>query len=82
MKAVLEIGIKDLNIHLVEILSALFQQDVTEVVIRKNTIKLEEFDKTLNIEDIMSSLKEHGHNELLLNDIENGFKDSTIYSEL
>ena len=44
--------------------------------------KLEEFDKTLNIEDIMSSLKEHGHNELLLNDIENGFKDSTIYSEL
>jgi hypothetical protein len=81
MKAVLEIGIKDLNLHLVEILSALFQQDVTEVVILKSTIKLEEFDRTLKIQDIMSSLKDYGHNELLLNDIENVLKDSTIYSK-
>ena len=81
MKAVLEIGIKDLNIHLVEILSSLFKQDVTEVLIRKNSIKLEEFDKTMNIQDVMSSLKEYGHNELLLNDIENGLKNSTIYSK-
>jgi len=80
MKAVLEIGIKDLNMHLIEILSTLFQQDISEVVIRKSTIKLEEFDKTMKIQDIMLSLKEYGHNELLLNDIENGLKNSTIYS--
>jgi hypothetical protein len=79
MKAVLEIGIKDLNLHLIEILGSLFQQDVTEVVIRKKEIKLEEFDKTLNIQDIIASLKETGHNELLLNEIENGLKDSSIY---
>jgi hypothetical protein len=81
MKAVLEIGIRDLNIQLVELLGALFQQNVTEVVIRKSAIKLEEFDKTLKIQDIMFSLKEYGHNELLLNDIENGLKVSTIYSK-
>jgi hypothetical protein len=81
MKAVLEIGIKDLNIHLVEIISALFQQDVSEVVIRKNEIKLEEFDKTLNVQDIMLTLKEYGHNELLLSDIENGLLNSSIYSK-
>jgi len=81
MKAVLEIGIKDLNMHLVEILSSLFQQDVTEIVIRKSTIKLEEFDKTMKIQDIIFYLKEYGHNELLLNDIENGLKSSSIYSK-
>jgi hypothetical protein len=81
MKAVLEIGINDLNIHLVDIITALFQQDVTEVVIRKNTIKLEEFDKTLNIKDIITSLKESGHNELLLNEIECGLINSSIYSK-
>ena len=41
MKAVLEIGIKDLNLHLIEILGSLFQQDVTEVIIRKKEIKLD-----------------------------------------
>lgn len=81
MKAVLEISIKDLNMNLVEILSSLFKQNVTEIVIRKNTIKLEEFDKDLKIQDIICSLKETGHNELLLNDIENGLKSSSIYSK-
>jgi hypothetical protein len=81
MKAVLEIGINDLNIHLVEVLESLFQQDVTEVLIRKSTIQLEEFDKTLKFQDVMKSLKDSGYNELLLNDIENGLKLSTIYSK-
>lgn len=81
MKAVLEIGIKDLNIHLVEIISALFQQDVSEVLIRKNEIRLEEFDKNLNVQDIMLTLKEFGHNELFLSDIEDGLLNSTIYSK-
>ena len=45
MKAVLEIDVNDLNTHLLEVLTALFQQNVTEVVIRKSTIILEEYDK-------------------------------------
>ncbi len=79
MKAVLEIDYSDLNINLIEVLDKLFKQDVNEILIRKNTIKIEEFDKTLEIQDIISSLKESGHNELLLKDIENGFKNSSIY---
>ncbi len=54
---------------------------VLEIVIRKNIINLEEFNKNLKIQDIISSLKETGHNELLLNDIENGLKSSSIYSQ-
>ena len=81
MKAVLEIGINDLNMNLIKILSSLFKKDVTEVVIRKNSIQLEEFDKTLKIQDIMTSLEGNGHNDLLLNDIEAGLKESSIYSK-
>jgi len=81
MKAVLEIGANDLNIHLVEVLNSLFQQNVTEVLIRRGINKLEEFDTTLKLDDIMTSLKAGGHNELLLQDVEQGFKNSTIISE-
>jgi hypothetical protein len=81
MRAVLEIGNQDLNIHLVEIINSLFQQDVTEIVIRKSGIKLEEFDQNNKIQEIISSLREHGHNELLLNEIETGLKSSSIYSK-
>jgi hypothetical protein len=81
MKAVLEIGKDELNIHLIEVINALFNQDVTEVVIRKNAIKLEEFDRSLKLEEVVYSLKEYGHNELLVNEIEEGLKNSSIYSK-
>jgi hypothetical protein len=81
MKAVLEIGINDLNIQLVEILTALFKKDITEVVIRKSAVTLEPFDKTQKLEDVMQSLKEHGHNELFLKEIENGLLNSSIYTK-
>jgi len=79
MKAVLEIGKNDLNLQLIEVLTALFNQNVTEIVIRKSTIKLEEFDKSQKVDDIMQSLKEYGHNSLLLNNIESGLKNSSVY---
>jgi len=78
MRTLLEIGKDELKIHLVEVINALFKQDVTEVIIRKNAINLEEFDKTLKIKDVVYSLNEYGHNELLVNEIEDGLKNSSI----
>ena len=75
MRAVLEIGNDELNIHLIEVINALFSQDVTEVVIRKNAIKPEEFDRNMKLEEVVYSLKEYGHNELLVNEIEEGLKN-------
>jgi len=75
----LEIGKDELNIHLVEVINALFKQNVTEVIILKNAIKLEEFDKSMKIEDVVYSLNEFGHNELFVNEIEEGLKNSLIY---
>ncbi len=82
MKAVIEIGMNDLNLRLVEIINALFKQNINEVVIRKNEMKLEEFDNTLDISDIVFSLKENGYNDLLIKDIEEGLKNSSIVNRV
>ncbi len=81
MKAVLEIGINDLNLRLIDVLTALFKQNVSEVVIRKGEVKLEEFDKTQSIENVLHSLKTAGHNDLLLSEIEQGLQNSSVYSK-
>jgi len=65
----------------VDVINALFQQNITEVVIRKSMIKLEEYDQSLKIEDVMQSLKDFGHSTLLLNDIENGLKNSSVFAQ-
>ena len=78
MRAVLEIGKDELNIHLIDVINALFKHDVSEVIIRKNAIKLEEFDRSLKLEDVVYSLNEFGHNELLVNEIEEGLINSSI----
>lgn len=80
MKAVLEIDSNDLNSHLIDVLNSLFQQDISEITLKKSTLKLEEFDKTLRLDEVLSKLKENGHNDLFLNDIELGFRESSIYA--
>ncbi len=80
MKAVLEIDINDLNGNLIDVLNSLFKQDFTEITIKKKDLKLEEFDKTLNLNEILNSFKEYGHNDLFLKEIENGFNESSLYS--
>lgn len=80
MKAVLEIGADDLNIQLIEVLNSLFKQEINEITLKKSSLQLEEFDNTLKLDEILLSLKENDHNELFLEDIESGFKNSSIYS--
>ncbi|MFY8160327.1 MAG: hypothetical protein ACOVNU_03285 [Candidatus Kapaibacteriota bacterium] len=80
MKAVLEIDSNDLNSHLIDVLSSLFQQNISEITLKKSSLKLEEFDKTLKLDEVLSKLKDNGHNELFLADLELGLKESSIYS--
>ncbi len=81
MRAVLEIEHKDLNSKLIDVLNLLFNKDIEEIIIRKNNINLEEFDKSFKIDEIIYSLNDSGHNSFLLNDIVEGFKNSSIFSK-
>ncbi len=66
MKAVLEIETNDLNIHLIEVINSLFNQDFTEITIKKSELRIEEFDKSLNFSEMLTSFKENGHNDYFL----------------
>lgn len=80
MKAILEIESNELNNNLLEIINSLFNKDFTEITIKKSGIEIEEFDKTLDLNHIINSFKENGHNELFLKELEKGFQESSIYS--
>ena len=79
MKEVLEIDSNDLNSNLIDVLNSLFQQDFSEITLKKSTLKLEEFDTTLNLDEVMSKLKETGYNYLFLADLELGLRNSSLY---
>ncbi len=80
MKAVLEIGLMDINPNLLEILRDLFQKNVSEIVVRKNTIEFKEFDHSISLDDVASSLKDYGHNTELIAEIKEGLENSSVYS--
>lgn len=80
MKAVLEIDSNDLNSHLIDVLNSLFQQDFSEITLKKSTLKLEEFDSTLKLDEVMSKLKKSGHNDLFLQDLDLGLRESSIFT--
>ena len=81
MKAVLEININELNVNLLEVVRSMFQKNVTEIVLKPQTITLEEFDNSLSINEITNSLQENGHNAEFIAEIQDGLQNSSIYSE-
>jgi len=80
MKAVLEINLNELNTNLLEMISSMFKKNVTEIVI-KPTATLEEFDKSLSINEVINSLRESGHNTEFITEIKDGLANSSIYNK-
>ncbi len=81
MKAVLEINLNELNTNLLEIVRSMFNKNVTEIVLKPQTITLDEFDKSLSISEITNSLQKNGHNAEFIAEIKDGLQNSSIYSE-
>ena len=81
MKVVLEINLNELNANLLEIVRLMFNKNVTEIVLKLQAITLEEFDKSLSIEEITNSLQESGHNANFIAEIKDGLQNSSVYSK-
>jgi len=75
MKVTLEINFSDLNKNFVKILSYLFENNIPEITLKRNFVSLEEFDKSIETEQIIESLKQHGHPENVLRKIEKELKN-------
>ena len=81
MKAVLELNLNELNENLLEMVRSMFQKNITEIVLKPKAIKLEEFDKSLSINEVINSLQENGHNAEFIAEIKDGLENASIYDK-
>ena len=81
MKAVLEINLNEIDANFIEIVRSMFQKNITEIVLKPQTITLEEFDKSLSIDKVINSLQNNGQNAEFISEIKNGLENSSIYNE-
>ncbi len=49
-------------------------------MLKPQTITLEEFDKSLSLNEVISSLQESGHNTEFIAEIKDGLENASIYS--
>jgi hypothetical protein len=80
MQAILNININEVNNNLLNIIKELLLKNI-EVIIRKDTIKIEEFNKNIPLSKVMVDFSENGYSKEFLQDLKEGFDTSTLYSK-
>ena len=81
MKAVIEIDLNDLNSGFLDMVRSMFQKNVTEIILKRGKIELQEFDKSLSIDEIKDSLEKSGYSKELISEIHDGLEDSSVYKK-
>jgi hypothetical protein len=80
MQAILNIGLNEIDDNLLKVIRDLLSKGA-EIVIRKEMVKFEEYDKSIPLEKVMREFAEAGYDEAFLTDLKEGFETSTIYSD-
>ncbi len=78
MQATLNIKLSEIDDHLLSIIKELLLRNV-EVVIKKEMIELEEFDKSISLDEVMQEFAKVGYSEEFLSDLQAGLETSQIY---
>jgi len=80
MQAILNIKLNEIDDHLLNVIKELLSRNI-EIVIKKETIELESFDKNLPLDEVMREFSKFGYSENFLGDLKTGFETSEIYAE-
>ena len=80
MHVILNVKLEEVDNNLLNIIKELLSKNV-EIVIKKEGIKLEEFDKTKPLDKVIQDFAEFGYNKEFLEDLEEGFKTSIVYTQ-
>ncbi|MGD9732736.1 MAG: hypothetical protein AB7U45_11190 [Desulfamplus sp.] len=78
MQAILNIKISDINDELLDVVKELLLRNI-EIVIRKENIALEEYDKNIPLENVIKDFKDAGYSQDFIKDLQEGFETSTVY---
>ena len=77
MRTILQINQQDVNELLLQTIRQLMLQN-SEILIQP-LVKLEEYDTTQNVTEVMQALSDENYHVDFLKDIEKGLKSSSIY---
>ena len=80
MQAILNIKPNEIDERLLSVIKELLSRNV-EIVIKKQSVELEQFDKTLPLDDVMREFGKVGYSEDFLRDLRAGFETSEIYAK-
>ena len=79
MQAILNININEVDDRLLNVIKELLSRNV-EVIIKKEAIKFEPFDKSIPLDQVMREFEEVGYSREFLNDLKAGLEASDIYA--
>jgi hypothetical protein len=78
MQAILNVKPSDINENLLNIIKELLLKNV-EIVIRKETLHLEEYDKNIPLDNVIREFTEAGYSQEFMKDLKEGLETSTVY---
>lgn len=79
MQAILNIKPNEIDDRLLNVIRELLSKNV-EIVIKKQLVELEEFNKNLSLDEISREFEKVGYSQEFLNDLKAGFETSEIYA--
>ena len=79
MQAILNIKANEVDDRLLNVIKELLSRNV-EIVIKK-FVELEEFDKSLSLDNVMQEFEKANYSEEFLRDLKVGFETSEVYAE-
>lgn len=78
MQAILNIKPSEINENLLSIIKELLLRNV-EIVIRKESLNLEAYDKSIPSDNVIKEFTEAGYSDEFIKDLKDGLETSTVY---
>ena len=80
MRVVFNISEQEINLEFLKLLKVLISKNA-EIVIRKESMVLEEYNPNISLEQVMQEFSRQNYPPDFLADLENGLKSSSVYAK-
>jgi hypothetical protein len=80
MQVVLHVAMDEINQELIELLKTLLSHNA-EIIIRNDVVQLEEYDRSISVEQVMQEFSQLDYSPEFLADLEQGLKTSSVYAK-
>jgi hypothetical protein len=79
MQVIVNVKLSEIDTNLLDIIKELLSKNA-EVVIKKESLKLEEYNSDIPLDKVMQDFAEAGYSGAFLEDLREGLKTSSVYA--